>query len=344
MKICSYAMLVLLLPWFSLAAQTFDDSKIKHIEYPGWFTTNEFQDLSEVLSASVAERKQGLMVFFSTEGCSYCDRFIRTSLQDPQLQKTLRSHFTVVGLEVFDDTEMTDPAGQSMSIKAFAARHRTEFTPTLLFFDSNGKRILRVTGYQSPERFKVVLDYLVGKHYLGTSLREYRVALKSNQSPAQKPAVTADRRPDNAAIDLNRGQLSLTRPLLVLFEKPGCTQCRALNEDVLALPEIRQQLASFDIVRLNAGDHRQRITLPDGVKTTPAAWFDAAGFTHLPALLFFNESGKEVLKTDAIVKRQRMLNSMSFVLERAYDKGWSYQRHARSKGIQRLLKSDAEQP
>jgi hypothetical protein len=34
--------------------------------------------------------------------------------------------------------------------------------------------------------------------------------------------------------------------------------------------------------------------------------------------------------------RQRMMNSLLYTLERAYEKQWSYQRFARSKALERL--------
>jgi len=55
----------------------------------------------------------------------------------------------------------------------------------------------------------------------------------------------------------------------------------------------------------------------------------------VPALLFFDENGNGVLKTDALGLRQRMMHSLLCVVERAYEKGWTYQRLARSKGIER---------
>jgi len=51
--------------------------------------------------------------------------------------------------------------------------------------------------------------------------------------------------------------------------------------------------------------------------------------------MFFDEGGAAALETDALVLEQRMMNSLSYVLERAYEQGWTYQRFARSKGIAR---------
>ena len=52
--------------------------------------------------------------------------------------------------------------------------------------------------------------------------------------------------------------------------------------------------------------------------------------------MFFNEHGRQVLYTDALVGRQRMLNSVNYVLQRAYEKDWSYQRFARTTAIEKL--------
>ena len=81
---------------------------------------------------------------------------------------------------------------------------------------------------------------------------------------------------------------------------------------------------------------------PDGTRTTPARWYQQQGFSRTPALLFFNEKGDTAIKTDNHVKEQRMMNSINYVNERAYEKGWSYQRFARTKAIERNLKKTAK--
>ena len=118
--------------------------------------------------------------------------------------------------------------------------------------------------------------------------------------------------------------------------------CADFHKDVLALKEIRKQLGNFEVVRLDADDDKTGILLPSGKRMTPQSWFKQKSFTRVPALMFFDEKGNNVLETDALVRRQRMTNSVNFVLERAYEKDWTYQRFARSKGIERSLKKMEE--
>ena len=128
----------------------------------------------------------------------------------------------------------------------------------------------------------------------------------------------------------------------MIFEKTGCADCEDFHNDVLALEEVRERLGKFEVARLDADDDKSGVRLPNGKRATPAAWFRETNFTRVPALMFFDEKGNNVLETDALVRRQRMLNSVNFVLERAYEKDWTYQRFARSKGIERNLKKQKE--
>ena len=328
---------LILLAFQALWAKDFDDGQLGHIGYPDWFEANPFNDLQEVLDEAGSNGKKGLMVLFTTEGCSYCARFIRKSLGDPALSAQVQAKFAAVGLEIFDDREMTDPHGKPTAVKQFAQDERAEFAPTLLFYGKDGQRLLRQVGYQSPERFQGILDYLIGGQVDKESLRDY-----FNRLAAQQPASSANERLKGDPLfgqppyALDRSGFPAEQPLLLIFEKPGCAECDEFHADVLAVKEVRDLLGQFEIVRLNADDEKTPLVAPDGVRTTPATWFNQTAFSRLPALVFFDERGNEVLKTDALVRQARMLNSLNFVLQRAYEKGWTYQRFARTTAIEKL--------
>lgn len=320
-------------------ASNFDDSETKHIDYPSWFNTSPFLDLEEDLNTAKSNGKQGLMVLFTTEGCSYCDLFIRKNLGDPEIVSIVRDNFYSVGLEIFSDVEMTDPRGVAMPVKQFAKKERAEFSPTLLFFGDDGERILRVVGYQSPERFKTILSYVTGKYYRTKSLSDYFARLPEKVSMKQPSAeLRGDPLFGKPPYALDRSHFAASQPLLVIFEKVGCTECEDFHASVLALKEVRDALKQFEVVRFDAADDKTPVLTPKGNRITPASWFKQAAFTRVPALLFFDERGNEVLRTDALVLRQRMMNSLLYVLEHAYEKGWTYQRFARSKAIEKHQK------
>lgn len=319
----------------SSAAVAFDDSEVKHIGYPDWFNESPFFDLEEDLSQSVKSGKSGLMILFTTEGCSYCDRFIRKSLDNPDIAQVVQRNFDSIGMEIFDDTEMITPDGESMSIKQFSMREKVQFSPALLFYGANGKRILRLIGYQSPERFRMVIDYLANGLYRTMSLRDYLAQSKAT-SIQPKVALKADPLFEKPPYMLERSRFPASQPLLVIFEELGCKDCMDFHSNVLALQEVRSTLKNFEIVRLDANDHKTPVVTPDGNKTTAAKWYEGSSLTRVPAMIFYDMDGSEVLKTDALVLRQRMLNSLNYVLEKAYSKGWTYQQYARSKAFEKF--------
>ena len=172
-KMLLLAVVLTFLPFNLSLAKDFDDAAIMHIDYPRWFKEDPFYDLAENLKQARSSGKQGLMVFFTTEGCSYCAEFIRKSLNNPEIAARVQKNFDTVGLEIFNDAEMTSPRGESMPMKQFAKEEGAEFAPTLLFFGDEGNNILRAAGYQSPDRFQMILGYLTGKHYQNESLANY---------------------------------------------------------------------------------------------------------------------------------------------------------------------------
>jgi thioredoxin-related protein len=317
----------------------FDDSEIMRVEYPDWFSDDPFYDLQVALREAKAEGKQGLMVLLATQGCSYASVFIRKSLGDPEIAARVQDNFVATGLEIFDDADMTGVEGNAMRVVQFARQQQAEFSPTLLFFDLTGQRILRVTGYQSTDRFRMILDYVTGKHYQSESLPDYIAQLSGDTSKGLVDANVKDLVPSGNLTAVPGYRPAPTeKPLLVLFEKDGCRECEELHASVLSLPEVSDLLARFDVVQLNVNEATTSVQMPDGRRLTPTDWYREAGFAHVPALQFFDPRGNEVLKTDALVLRQRMMNSMYFVLDQAYKKGWSYQRLARSKAIERHRK------
>ena len=308
----------------------------RHIAHPAWMSPGLI-DLETDLETVRAQGKTGIMVLFTTQGCTYCAEFIRSSLGDPATARRVQDNFVAIGLEIFDDVEMTDMSGDDLPIKAFAERHKAGMAPTLLFFGPDGELMFRAIGYQTPERFGHILDYLIGRHQFEVSFRDY---LAARLPPSAKGDVAAAPLRDDPLFArppyaLSRVDFPASEPLLVIFEAPGCAACEAFHSDVLALPEVRQLLQRFEVVRLDASDTETPVLGPDGRPTTGAAWFAREEFSRVPALLYADEAGKTVFKTDAVLERQRMLNACGLVLERAYQKGWSYQRFARSRALER---------
>jgi thioredoxin-related protein len=323
------------------AADDFDESIVATILYPDWFKES-FLNLQDDLAEAREAGKDGLLLFFSTQGCSYCDLFIRTSLADPALAARAQAHFDTIGLEIFDDADLTDPHGKATRVKHFALDQGVEFSPTLLFLDGEGRAVLRLPGYYDPERFGRALDYVIGRHYEEEPFRNWLARQGAPALPTEGDSLIADPLFGEPPYALERKRIPAQRPLLVIFEIAGCPRCAQFHREVLRDSEVRSILEGMEVIRLDAEDTQTPVVTPSGERTTPAGWAEQQGFTQYPALAFFEEGGEQVLETDALVLKIRMLNALGFVHERAYEQGWTYQRFARSRALAKSA-ADPEQ-
>ena len=313
--------------------ENFAEDVFVDVKFPDWFKPG-FLDLDVDLQEALSAGKQGLMIFISTRRCSYCKAFIENSLALPDIRRRVQESFDVVGLEIFDDSMMTDPEGNRYRVKEFVTVQKATFTPTLIFYGPQGQKILKIVGYYPPDKFRTVLDYLQGKRYQHEPLRDYisRVSHSSQTSAAQikkdyelfsKPPYMLDRRAGPAQ-----------RPLLVLFEQPDCSACERFHNRVLADEAIRRLMGRFEVVQLDASDTATRLITPTGDRVTPKEWFAGLDLSYRPALVFFSEMGEEVMRLDSETQRYRMEGTLQLVLEKGYENDAQLQRWRRDKAVE----------
>jgi thioredoxin-related protein len=306
----------------------FDDRDTTGVTHPAWFKES-FLDLRGDLRDARRAGKRGVAVYFGTRTCSYCRAFIERTLAEPDIVRELRAAFDIVGLEIFSDLEITDPQGRTLPVKAYAVAAGARFTPTQVFYGVDGAPLARIVGYYPPERFRAVLEYLRDGHAARETLAAF-MARRASAPGEDGTAVVADpalfARPPYL---LDRRAAPAARPLLVVFERPGCAACARLHRDVLGDPGVRALVGRFEAVRLDATDDRPLLLTPAGRRTSARAWTAELGVAYAPALVFFDERGVEVLRLDSEVLRHRMRGALEYVLEKAYVDEPQFQRWRR---------------
>lgn len=265
--------------------------------HPAWFKES-LLDLRADLQEARGAGKMGLLLLFGTRSCSYCQAFGAKTLARPEIVARLRADFDVIGLEVLSDDEVVDFQGRSLWAKDFAVQEKARFTPTLVFYGENGNVLLRLVGYVPPERFSLVLDYLQGGWHERQGLRDFLATREAARGAAERGPLREDPLFARSPQDLDRREAA-ARPLLVLFERPNCPGCERLHYVVLGEAPIRQLIRRFDAVQLDVTDARTRTVTPDGTETNPAAWGERLGLLHTPAMVFFDEQGREVMRSDS---------------------------------------------
>ena len=307
--------------------QAFKDGQFANVVYPSWFEQS-FLDLGANLADARQAGKRGIIVFFSTKRCSYCKAFLSKVWGRSDIREKTLKYFDVTGIEIFSDDEVTDFDGKTLWAKDFAIREKAVFTPTLVFYGKNGRRLLKIVGYYPPEKFNATLDYVIKRHYERESLRSY---LAARELPAKGKGgkLIVNKLFSRPPYILDRRATAAAKPLLVIFEKPGCLPCEHFHRDTLMDPVVRKRMGKFEIVQLNMRDSSTGLITPVGSKLSPKKWADRLGLVYAPSLVFFDDSGKEVLRVDSTFYTTRMRGSLLYVLEKAYKEEPLFQRWRR---------------
>ncbi|BAU49039.1 thioredoxin [Sulfurifustis variabilis] len=111
------------------------------------FFHQSFGNLKEEAETARAEGKLGLLVMFNDPDCPWCNKMKATVLSQSGVQDYYRRYFRPLHIDTRGDTPLVDFSGREMAEKDFAFReHRVRATPVFIFFDLEGRPVMRYTG------------------------------------------------------------------------------------------------------------------------------------------------------------------------------------------------------
>jgi len=293
----------------------FDDQMLAEpLEHPDWFKQS-FLDLGADLSEALKAGKRGIMVYFGQRRCAYCQKLMKVNFGLEDIVEYTRTHFDVIPIDVFGVDEVTDIKGETLTERAFSEREDTVFTPSILFYDAQGALVLRLRGYYPPYQFRAALEYVADGHYERESFRDY-LARGDNRMVFDEGDLNEESFFASPPYNLDR-RVPGERPLAVFFEQGDCHACDVLHGQSLRHTAINRQFADFDVVQLDMWSDTPVIT-PSGERTTAREWAAKLGLFYAPSILFYDESGKEVLRVDSVIAFFRLRNVLNYIASKAY--------------------------
>ncbi len=327
-------LLALLLAWLQPAlagepagemdAFSFDDTPLQQpLHYPSWFKES-FLDLGDDLQEAVAEGKKGIVVYFGQKRCAYCRMLMEVNFGLPDIVEYTRRHFDVIAVDIWSVTEVTDVQGEILTERDFALRERTNFTPSLVFYDADGREALRLRGYYPPYQFRAALEYVADDHYKKESFPEY-LARGEDTMKFEPGELNEEGFFSSPPHNLDRSRFPARRPLVVFFEQGECHACDVLHGDPLRDPTISRLFGRMDNVQLDMWADTPLVT-PGGRRTTAKRWAEELGLFYAPSLIFFDEHGGEILQVDSVVRFFRLRNVLSYIDSRDYQREPNFQR------------------
>ena len=111
-------------------------------------------------AAAAAKHGKGIALLFEQAQCADCVEMHKKSFGDPAVVKKLSQNFDVVRINMWDQKALVDLTGNKTTETKLAAALQVRYSPTIIFFDKNGKEILRHESYLKPEHFATLLTYL----------------------------------------------------------------------------------------------------------------------------------------------------------------------------------------
>jgi thioredoxin-related protein len=307
----------------------FDDQPLSEaLEFPDWFKLS-FLDLQDDIAEAREEGKAGIIVYFGQKYCAYCKQFLEKDLDREDIQAYLRQHFDIIGIDIHGQRQVVDPAGNEYDEAEYAVHEKTNFTPSLIFYDIDGHEVLRLRGYYPPYRFRAALEYVADRHY---RIERYRDFLARAGVPLVfEPGELSD---EDFFIPgpymLDRSRFPAERPLAVFFEQGNCHACDVLHTGPLADPEIRALVEQLESVQLSLWDDTPVVT-PTGEHTTARRWADKLGLFYTPTLMIFAPNGDEIIRVDSVVQFYRLRNILEYVLSEGYRDYPTFQRWRQSR-------------
>lgn len=301
----------------------FDDTQLEEpLEHPAWFEIS-LGDLGDEIREARAAGKRGIMVYFGQDRCAYCEKFLQVNLADPEVEHYLRRHFDVVPIDIWGIDEIVDTDGRRFSEREYALRYKANFTPTVLFYDRDGKPVYRLRGYYPNYQFQAALHYVAEGFHRVESFRDYLARAEPDLFFTDGELIEREFF-TTPPYDLTAQGRGRGRPLAVIFERGNCHACELLHSGPLSRAEILNEIEKMDVVQLGLFADTPIVT-PDGRSSSARDWAKELDLFYTPSIVLFSPDGDEVMRVDSVVQFYRLWGVLNYVNRRGYELDIDYQ-------------------
>lgn len=110
------------------------------------------------------EDKRPLMVVFAQQDCDTCDELFNDIFKRKELTYSL-SNLDVAVVNPDDTSDIQTPDGKDMKIAEWAKALNIQYSPSLVFFDADGKEAFRTEAYLKAFHTHGAMDYVISGAY-----------------------------------------------------------------------------------------------------------------------------------------------------------------------------------
>ena len=300
----------------------FDDSQLDEaLVYPDWFKLS-LGDLGDDLEEAKKDGKKGIITYFGQKRCAYCEQFFKTSLADTDIQNYLKKHYDMIAFDIWGIDEIIDTDGKQYTERELSVHYKTNFTPSLVFYDADGTPVFRLRGYYPPYKFRAALQFVTEEFYKKESFSEYFARAETGEyfllGGLTEREFFIEQPFDLKALAKNN------KVTAVFFEQGNCHACDLLHSDPLSKDLSIEEIKKMNAVQLNMWADTAVIT-PQGKVTTAKEWAKSLDIFYAPSIIFFDPNGTEIIRVDSVTRFYRLWGVLDYVNQKGYETASDYQ-------------------
>ena len=300
----------------------FDDSQLEdELIYPDWFKLS-LGNLNDDLDEAKQAGKKGIITYFGQKRCAYCEQFFKTSLADTDIKNYLQKHYDLVAFNIWGIEDIIDTDGKRYTERELSIHYKTNFTPSLVFYNEDGNPVFRLRGFYPPYKFRAALKYVAEEFYKKEPFSEYIARAVPGEYFLTEGLNERDfflDAPHDLSSLKNNGQATV-----VFFEQGNCHACDLLHSGPLSKELSIIELNKMNVVQLNMWKDTPVIT-PKGKKTTEKLWAKSLNLFYAPSIIFFDEDGEEIIRVDSVTQFYRLWGVFDYVNRKGYKLTDNYQ-------------------
>jgi thioredoxin-related protein len=139
-----------------------------------FFSLNTGDFKAELADARKAGKK-ALLLMFEQDGCPGCIYMKQNVLNRVDVQDFYRARFVNFSINTFGAVPLSDFAGRSHTEKSYAQAAGIRGTPTFVFYDLDGKEVVRIVGpVKDVAEFMLLGEFVSSGAYKTRKFAEYK--------------------------------------------------------------------------------------------------------------------------------------------------------------------------
>ena len=300
----------------------FDDTQLEEaLTYPDWFKLS-LGDLNDDLAEAKQAGKRGIITYFGQKRCAYCEQFFKTSLSDIDIKNYLQKHYDLIAFDIWGIDDITDTDSTTYTERDLSIHYKTNFTPSLVFYNEEGTPVFRLRGFYPPYKFRAALQYVTEEFYKKETFSDYFARANPGEYFLLGGLTERDffLEPPYELSALRKNN----KPTAVFFEQGNCHACDLLHSGPLSKELSIGEIEKMNVIQLNMWADTAVIT-PQGKKTTAKEWAKSLDLFYTPSIVFFDADGKEIIRVDSVTHFYRLWGVMDYVNQQGYKKAKDYQ-------------------